>query len=482
MTSLLNDNDENEIPFDDGEYEYAGDDDDVDNDINNAQVEMFDDDDDDDDDEDSDDEEQMVQNNSAEKNRSRASYTDEMNLIDYVIEEEKEIGGAKGEDSNSTSRSTTYSSLIGNDDEENDEKLLANQIITSKKQKISTKEEGKMIRARAFLNRLDGKIQEKDDIVKQIRESVYLTKDKIAKMELNKNRLEKDIDQAQDQKNITSVNRLNSELNRLVREIALEQEVLTEFQSKLDAAEMDRTKAIIERARYNSEENVLKEKEARLIEQKHTVTQLRQRQEDWKVAQMKRAHLSALNTQKQALEQQAAAQRSAIDEARRSKKLAHKYLQQTFEKIRTEKRNEEEASRVETERKIKSLLNLRNAIERNKDTLTIQVAQKRAQERDLRDAQKREQQVIDNEGQNGLFYMLRKQKNEKLEQMQKRFSEQQDLNRLVIVDKILKEENEKERKRKLYPELYKTSTTNKSLNIAPSTIRQQQQEVPQINQ
>ncbi len=35
-------------------------------------------------------------------------------------------------------------------------------------------------------------------------------------------------------------------------------------------------------------------------------------------------------------------------------------------RIRAEKRNEEEASRVETEKKIKSLLNLRNAIERNK--------------------------------------------------------------------------------------------------------------------
>jgi hypothetical protein len=111
---------------------------------------------------------------------------------------------------------------------------------------------------------------------------------------------------------------------------------------------MDRTKAIIERARYNNEENALKEKEAHLSEQKHALTQLRQRQEDWKVTQMKRAHLSALqydntfvfyqlffvdlSTQKQALEQQAAAQRSVIDEARRSKKLAHKYLQQTFEK------------------------------------------------------------------------------------------------------------------------------------------------------
>ena len=37
--------------------------------------------------------------------------------------------------------------------------------------------------------------------------------------------------------------------------------------------------------------------------------------------------------------------------------------------------------------------------------------------------------------------MLRKQKNEKLEDMQKRFAEQQDVNRLAIVDKILKEEN-----------------------------------------
>jgi len=93
------------------------------------------------------------------------------------------------------------------------------------------------------------------------------------------------------------------------------------------------------------------------------------------------------------------------------------------------------------------------------DTLSIQAAQKRAQENDLRDRQKRELQSMESEGQNGLFYMLRKQKNEKLEQMQKSFAEQQEKNRLTIVEKILKEENEKERKRKLYPELYKKPST-----------------------
>lgn len=57
---------------------------------------------------------------------------------------------------------------------------------------------------------------------------------------------------------------------------------------------MDRTKAIIERARYNTEETVLKEKEVIVTEQKQGLTNLRQRQEDWKVTQMKRAHLSEL--------------------------------------------------------------------------------------------------------------------------------------------------------------------------------------------
>lgn len=82
------------------EYEYAGDDND---DINNARVEMYDDEDD------SNDEEQIIRNNNAERIKSHGSFNDETNLIDYVIEEEQEIGGGKGEDSYVTSRSTTYS-------------------------------------------------------------------------------------------------------------------------------------------------------------------------------------------------------------------------------------------------------------------------------------------------------------------------------------------------------------------------------------
>lgn len=95
--------DENETPFDnDDEYEYAGNEDDED--MNQVQEQFSDED-------ESEDEEQIIvnQNNSAEQHKSQASYTDEMNLIDYVIEEEKEIGGNKGEDSLSTSRSATFS-------------------------------------------------------------------------------------------------------------------------------------------------------------------------------------------------------------------------------------------------------------------------------------------------------------------------------------------------------------------------------------
>lgn len=104
------------------------------------------------------------------------------------------------------------------------------------------------------------------------------------------------------------------------------------------------------------------------------------------------------------------------------------------------------------------------------DTLAIQTAQKKAHEREIREKKQQEQREIENEGQNGLFYMLRKEKNEKLEQMQKRFAEQQELNRVAIVDKILKEENEMERKRKLYPELYKSpSKAMSSTSLSTST-------------
>ena len=63
-------------------------------------------------------------------------------------------------------------SLISHDDE-SDERLTSKEIITRKNLKINAKEEAQMIRARAFLNRLDTKVQEKDEIVKQIRYIFY---------------------------------------------------------------------------------------------------------------------------------------------------------------------------------------------------------------------------------------------------------------------------------------------------------------------
>ena len=50
-----------------------------------------------------------------------------------------------------------------------DERWTPEQTEARKRVKITTKEEGQMIRAQAFLHRLDGKIQEKDDAIKRFR-------------------------------------------------------------------------------------------------------------------------------------------------------------------------------------------------------------------------------------------------------------------------------------------------------------------------
>lgn len=106
-------NDEMDVPFDEDNYEYADEDE-------NLRGKMFiDDDDEDEDDDDMDDNDEIMiyreentrkNPNRVQRDQSQASDADENNLIDYVIEEEKEIGGTKGEDdSQSVSRSTTYS-------------------------------------------------------------------------------------------------------------------------------------------------------------------------------------------------------------------------------------------------------------------------------------------------------------------------------------------------------------------------------------
>ena len=105
----------------------------------------------------------------------------------------------------------------------NDEDGISDQIVRAEpsedKVKLTTKQQGEMIRARAFLHRLDKKVEEKDQIVKQIRfdlscfigismffffhrESIYFTKEKIIKLEHNRSRLENEIDRAKDLQNV----------------------------------------------------------------------------------------------------------------------------------------------------------------------------------------------------------------------------------------------------------------------------------------
>ncbi len=57
---------------------------------------------------------------------------------------------------------------MSNEDED-DENIPLNQTNNNKKQKVTAKDEGQMIRARAFLNRLDRKVEEKDQAVKKLR-------------------------------------------------------------------------------------------------------------------------------------------------------------------------------------------------------------------------------------------------------------------------------------------------------------------------
>jgi hypothetical protein len=113
MASVLRMKNGTDKILNDDDYEYADDINDNPEYVEHIQDDSFDDDDDDDDEKVIDQQPKVVKTKANpyhdEYNQSSTSYTDDTNLIDYVIEEENEIGGAKGENSQSISRSTTYS-------------------------------------------------------------------------------------------------------------------------------------------------------------------------------------------------------------------------------------------------------------------------------------------------------------------------------------------------------------------------------------
>ena len=132
--------------------------------------------------------------------------------------------------------------------------------------------------------------------------------------------------------------------------------------------------------------------------------------------------------------------------------------------MKTKRAEEETQYLIEMEAKRKNLLNLKQTVDHNKEMFQAKVNKKKFTEAKNKQTLIEQKNEILQRGENPNFFIPRKLKMEQVEKEKKRFKEDQDKNTQEIVKKILKENENIEKKKKLYPNLF-------NINLKPLNKR-----------
>jgi hypothetical protein len=107
-----------------------------------------------------------------------------------------------------------------------------------------------------------------------------------------------------------------------------------------------------------------------------------------------------------------------------------------------------------SEAKKKDLLNLKHTIDHNKEILQTQVSKNQFIEKRNKETLEKEKKEILERGENPNFYIPRKIKLDEFERQKQKFENEQRINKQQIAKKILNENQNLEKKKKMYPNLF----------------------------
>ncbi|CAG5118471.1 unnamed protein product, partial [Candidula unifasciata] len=158
----------------------------------------------------------------------------------------------------------------------------------------------------------------------------------------------------------------------------------------------------------------------------------------------------------------------AVEEAEKSHERANKYLSKTLAKLK--KRQQEEQDRYNSEmiRKMDMLLKLKKDIANNRENLRVIRARNVSIERSKILKEQEEMNKILAEGGNPEEMMLIKKRKNEMEKKKQQFEAEQKLKKAMVLEKILREEENIKRKIQQQPYLFDDPEREKTLRVGPA--------------
>ncbi|XP_048416990.1 cilia- and flagella-associated protein 74 isoform X2 [Stegostoma tigrinum] len=298
--------------------------------------------------------------------------------------------------------------------------------------------------------------QEKDVKIQKIREELKECKMRIETLEKERKEVEADIQEQETANNNAALFRLRAQHRRLCDELRGEEDLQSKITLKLQENEHEMFEVELEQGKlmqlYEEHKNDDAKYEAQLLLE----AKQRLEAEETAISQAEKRKKKAIkDVEKQKLEH-----KKALEDAKKYNQKSIQYLKESMARARQEQADKELKIRDDLEKRMQIILSLKKNITMSRESLRAIQARKAAQS--AAEKQKKEKEAsIGSESESFLQHMLYRKHLQELEKKKQEFVEEQKTLKAEIMAKILREESNMEKKKKMYPVLFPENLKSK---------------------
>ncbi|XP_071479048.1 cilia- and flagella-associated protein 74-like, partial [Diadema antillarum] len=336
---------------------------------------------------------------------------------------------------------------------------------SSAKKKFSRDDKLRMLALRRHLDKLDQQLLDQESIVDTTREELQKCRTSLEALTLERDHILIQLEICQREGNSANAYRLDSKLVKLAQELEAERLLEAQIVDRLDKAELQLSHFDLERGKYLLEEEELQKREAELEEERKENAARRAEKESKYLSQAEHRRRKREQDHIAALMEHDRKHRQALSAARKSQEVASQYLKQSLAKYRQQEAEEMEREKAHTEKRIGTLLKLKQDISSNRENLRALQARNRYDTRQGVAKEEQERLQLVESGENSAEVMLRKKRMEERDTDRQKYTADQHQKQAKLLSHILNEEKQMKKRRKVYPHLFEDPKWEKSLHV-----------------
>ncbi|XP_067826189.1 cilia- and flagella-associated protein 74 [Heptranchias perlo] len=332
--------------------------------------------------------------------------------------------------------------------EENEEALDSNPI-----KGLSHSERVQVRKRQRNLKELELVLQGKDLKVQKIREELKECGRRMETLEKQKDKVEEDIQEQQAASNNAALFRLRAQHRRLCEELRGEEDLESKIALTLQENERELFGVELEQAKLMRLHEELKKDEEEYEVQRLLEAERRLEAKEAAILQAGKRKKTTKKTPVKNLEERELEHRKAVEDAKKYNQKAKQFLKESMAKVREEQAEKELQIRENLERRMQVVLSLKNNIARNQENLQAMQARKNARAAAEKQKEKMREPTYLESG-HATQYTIHQKCIQKFEKKKQAFTEQQKTSKAEIMAKILREESNMIKKKRVNPALF----------------------------